>query len=100
MIPGIITSTASIAGLLALQLYVICQNKNYKHFMVGNMNLADNTLALAIPLKKIENIENMNAYYYFPNFLRILYKNLSFFFKQSNFIKLIILIIFLKYIFN
>lgn len=100
MIPGIITSTASIAGLLALQLYVICQNKNYKHFMVGNMNLADNTLALAIPLKKIENVENMNAYYYFPNFLRILYKNLSFFFKQSNFIKLIILIIFLKYIFN
>ena len=100
MIPGIITSTASIAGLLALQLYVICQNKNYNHFMVGNMNLADNVLALAIPLGKIGNNENINLYHSFLNFLRILYKNLSFIFKKSILIKLIILIIFFKLILN
>jgi ubiquitin-activating enzyme E1 len=100
MIPGIITSTASIAGLLALQLYVICQNKNYKHFMVGNMNLSDNTLALAIPLKKFEKIENINEYYYIPFVLKKLYKNLSFLFQKGNIIKIIILIIFFKYIFN
>ena len=94
MIPGIITSTASIAGLLALQLYVICQNKNYKHFMVGNMNLSDNTLALAIPLKKFEKIENINEYYYIPFVLKKFYKNLSFLFQKGNMIKIIILLLF------
>ena len=100
MIPGIITSTASIAGLLALQLYVICQNKNYKHFMVGNMNLADNLLALAVPLEISETNENSNFYSYIPNVLRLLHKNLSFLFQKNNIIKLILLILFFKFIFN
>ena len=100
MIPGIITSTASIAGLLALQLYVICQNKNYKHFMVGNMNLADNALALAVPLEISETNENTNVYSYIPNALKMLYKNISFSFQKNNIIKIILLILFFKYIFN
>ena len=52
--PALITSTSSIAGLLALQLYVICQNNNCKTFRTGIMDLSDNTLMLAIP----ELIEN------------------------------------------
>lgn len=60
MIPGIITSTASIAGLLALQLYVICQKRDYKTFLNGSINLANNTLALAMPLKKIEKVKKRN----------------------------------------
>ena len=100
MIPGIITSTASIAGLLALQLYVICQNKDYKHFMVGNMNLADNTLALARPLEIIEKNENTNVNYYFPNFLKMIHKNLFILFHKNSIIKIIILILCFKSIFN
>ena len=50
--PSIITSSSSIAGLLALQLYVICQNKNYKHFRTGMIDLSDNSLALGIPESK------------------------------------------------
>ena len=30
--PALITSTASIAGLLALQLYALCQNNNIKNY--------------------------------------------------------------------
>jgi len=52
IIPQIITSTSSIAGILALQLYVICQNKNYKHFRTGMIDLSDNSLALGIPESK------------------------------------------------
>ena len=50
IMPALITSTASIAGLLALQLYVICQNCNYKNFRTGIIDLSDNTLSLGIPL--------------------------------------------------
>lgn len=99
MIPGIITSTASIAGLLALQLYVICQNKDYNHFMTGNMNLADNSLALAIPLLKIEKPRNINEYY-FSFIWRIIDKHLSFLIQKNILIKIIILIIIFKYIIN
>lgn len=49
IIPSLITSTSSIAGLLALQIYVICQNRNYRNFRTGIIDLSDNTLALAIP---------------------------------------------------
>ena len=49
IIPSIITSTSSIAGLLSLQIYVICQNKNCEKFRVGMIDLADNTINLAIP---------------------------------------------------
>ena len=49
IIPALITSTASIAGLLALQIYVICQNKNHRNFRTGIIDLSDNTLALGIP---------------------------------------------------
>ena len=55
IIPSIITSTSSIAGLLALNIYVICQNKNYKNFMTGIIDFSDNSIALAAPLKKIES---------------------------------------------
>lgn len=92
MIPGIITSTASIAGLLALQLYVICQNKDYRHFMTGNINLSDNTLALAIPLQKMKKTKIRNKYY-FPMTLKNIYKNLSYLIELNIIIKLIILII-------
>ena len=99
MIPGIITSTASIAGLLALQLYVICQNKDYRTFMTGNMNLADNTLALAIPLQKIEETKNKRKYH--NNIVwSIIYKNLSYFMKRNNIIKIIVLVIILTFIIN
>ena len=49
IIPSIITSTSSISGLLALQLYVICQNNNCKNFRTGVIDLSDNTLSLGIP---------------------------------------------------
>ena len=49
IIPSLITTTSSIAGLLALQIYVLCQNKNCKKFRVGMIDLADNTINLAIP---------------------------------------------------
>ena len=97
MVPGIITSTASIAGLLALQLYVICQNKDYTHFMTGTMDLADNYLALAIPLKKIESSKNRII----PNlffFLKEKYNNLVFLFEKWNLIKSIIFIVIFHFI--
>ena len=50
IVPSIITSTASVAGLLALQLYVVAQSNNFKHFRTGMMDLSDNTLALGIPV--------------------------------------------------
>ena len=96
MIPGIITSTAAIAGLLALQLYVICQNKNYKTFMVGNMNLADNTLALAIPLKKM-NL-NMGNHYCF-NYFEKAYRNLSYLIKNNYLFLIFIFIIIINILF-
>lgn len=49
IMPALITSTSSIAGLLALQLYVLSQNTNCKTFRTGIMDLSDNTLALAVP---------------------------------------------------
>lgn len=49
IMPALITSTSSIAGLLALQLYVLSQNSNCKTFRIGVMDLSDNTLALGIP---------------------------------------------------
>ncbi len=49
IMPALITSTSSVAGLLALQLYVICQNSNCKTFRIGIMDLSDNTLGLGIP---------------------------------------------------
>ena len=95
MIPGIITSTASIAGLLALQLYVICQNKDYRHFMTGSMNLADNTLALAIPLLKIE--KNKSGYnFYLKEILEIIKKFFSFLIQKNSIITIILSIIFFK----
>jgi len=97
MIPGIITSTASVAGLLALQLYVICQNKDYTHFMTGNMNLSDNTLALATPLKKIKKDETTDKYYY-KTFSKIIYKYLFYMIKISYIIKVILIIIIFNFI--
>ena len=47
--PALITSTSSISGLLALQLYVLAQNSNCLNFRTGVIDLADNTLALGIP---------------------------------------------------
>ena len=52
--------------------------------MVGNMNLADNALALAVPLEISETNENTNVYSYIPNALKMLYKNISFSFKIFN----------------
>ena len=52
IMPALITSTASISGLLALQLYVLCQNKNVKTFRTGVIDLSDNTLSLGIPALK------------------------------------------------
>ena len=49
IMPALITSTSSVAGLLALQLYVICQNSNCKTFRIGIMDLSDNTLDLGQP---------------------------------------------------
>ena len=53
--PALITITASIAGLLALQLYVLCQNNNVKNFRTGVIDLSDNTLSLGIPTLKEVN---------------------------------------------
>ena len=50
IVPSIITSTSSIAGLLALQLYVIAQSNNCNNFRTGMMDLSDNTLALGRPI--------------------------------------------------
>ena len=95
MIPGIITSTASIAGLLALQLYVICQNKDYRHFMTGSMNLANNTLALAIPLLKIKS--NKHSYkFYLREILKIITNILASLIKKNYIIIIILLIILIK----
>jgi ubiquitin-activating enzyme E1 len=52
IMPALITSTSSIAGLLALQLYVISQNSNCKTFRTGILDLSDNTLVLGIPQLK------------------------------------------------
>jgi len=52
IMPALITSTSSISGLLALQIYVICQNNNTSTFRVGVIDLSDNTLALGIPQLK------------------------------------------------
>ena len=52
IMPALITSTASIAGLLALQLYVLCQNNNIKNYRTGVIDLSDNTLSLGIPTLK------------------------------------------------
>ena len=49
IMPALITSTSAIAGLLALQLYVLSQNCNCRTFRVGVMDLSDNTLALGKP---------------------------------------------------
>ena len=49
IMPALITSTSSISGLLALQLYVLAQNSNCLNFRTGVIDLADNTLALGIP---------------------------------------------------
>ena len=49
IIPSLITTTSSIAGLLSLQIYVLCQNKNCEKLRVGMIDLADNTINLAIP---------------------------------------------------
>ena len=96
MIPGIITSTASIAGLLALQLYVICQNKDYKHFMTGTIDLSDNTLALGIPLLKFNKLKNKS--YDYQIILEKIYKNPIFLIFTNNIVKYILLVLFLKYI--
>ena len=52
IMPALITSSASISGLLALQLYVLCQNRNVKNFRTGIIDLSDNTLSLGIPALK------------------------------------------------
>ena len=52
IMPALITSSASISGLLALQLYVLCQNRNVKTFRTGIIDLSDNTLSLGIPALK------------------------------------------------
>ena len=50
IVPALITSTASISGLLALQLYVLCQNNNPETFRTGIIDLSDNTLSVGIPV--------------------------------------------------
>ena len=50
--PALITSTSAVAGLLSLQLYVICQNSNCKTFRVGMMDFSDNILSIGIPVLK------------------------------------------------
>ena len=52
IMPALITTTASISGLLALQLYVICQNNNVNNFRIGLIDFSDNTLSLGIPVLK------------------------------------------------
>ena len=49
---ALITSIASITGLLALQLYVLCQNNNIKNYRTGVIDLSDNILSLGIPTLK------------------------------------------------
>ena len=97
LIPGIITSTASIAGLLALQLYVICQNKDYKHFMTGNMNLAENYLSLGIPYIKTQKLKNEIGRYLT---LKNIFKNFANLIETNIIIKIIILVIVLNFIIN
>lgn len=55
IMPSLITSTLAIAGLLALQLYVLSENSDCKTFRVGVMDLSDNTLALGKPSLLINN---------------------------------------------
>ena len=55
IIPSIVTSTSAVAGLLSLQLYVICQNKDYNKFRIGCIDLSSNLINLAIP-EEIEEI--------------------------------------------
>lgn len=55
IMPSLITSTLTIAGLLALQLYVLSENSDFKTFRVGVMDLSDNTLALGKPSLLINN---------------------------------------------
>ena len=50
IMPALITSTSAIAGLLALQFYVLSQNSNCKNFRIGVIDLSDNTLALGKPV--------------------------------------------------
>ena len=50
IMPALITTTAAISGLLALQLYVICQNKNPNNFRIGLIDFSDNSLALSNPI--------------------------------------------------
>lgn len=95
IIPAIITSTSSIAGLLSLQLFVICQNKDYKTFMTGIINLSDNSLALGIPLKKIEDDNSIKK----SNNNITLKKSLSLI-KINFIIKILLIIIFFKLIFK
>ena len=49
ILPALITSTSAVAGLLALQLYVICQNSNIKTFRIGMIDFSDNILSIGIP---------------------------------------------------
>ena len=49
IIPALATSTSAVSGLLSLQLYVICQDKDYTKFRVGCLNLSNNLLNIAIP---------------------------------------------------
>jgi len=84
MIPAIITSTASIAGLLALQLFVICQKKDYKTFMTGCINLSNNILALAVPLERIPNNDYRNkSKILLLNYISNAYENLFFSTKKN-----------------
>ena len=52
IMPALITSTASVSGLLALQLYVLCQNSNINKFRIGVIDFSDNTLSLGMPALK------------------------------------------------
>ena len=49
IMPSLITSSSAISGLLALQLYALCQNNNFKNFKIGMLDLADNTINVATP---------------------------------------------------
>ena len=49
IIPALITSTSSVAGLLAVQIYILSQNSNCKTFRTDIIDLSDNTLSLCIP---------------------------------------------------
>lgn len=56
IIPSISTSTSAVTGLLSLQLYVICQNKDYNKFRTGCIDLSSNIINLAIP-EELEETE-------------------------------------------